>query len=363
MNKVPQDRLAKLYVPTNAEGLAAFDWRLRLIEEQGIFDRKELLLILQKNQTDRLQESEINKFTDYALSKDIVPDEYEKTVLFVTRLLIGAKNLPASEVLSLDQNFLMSEVDKSISKKAFLAENPDYLPMLRKNFIKLGKSYVKHKVSKIRAKFAFQEIVCFFSPTQIVPTLVQQSASYLQCNFVKNWLYFHQLNVANKTKDHLKSFACLNAFNKALKGDERKAQFRKYKYWAISWVYEDISARISQFRYARKNRCFDNSFFKDYCDIYKIHERFRNRMLDPKDAVKTLTLEIMQSQKLIDDPKAFHDFNPKVNKLLKKHEGGKYMSIMHEMHPILMRFFDFPTKYPDIYRRFDPAEVLGQVRL
>ena len=364
LTSTDQQKYARLFIPNPKSGIDAFRWRISLVEAEEVFSGEELTLLLSKQGRDSLGQKRIKEVVKYSISKEIVLDEYERTLLFLTNLLIYADSLPLDWVIDLQPECSVGYTSNKSKLKEQLQQDPVALGKYRETLKRYGDCFLGREIKKIRAKIAMQEIVCALAPNSLVPVLVSLSTSYLGCEFVQVWLRKNQEQYLIGSKEEKeKAKENFSVLFKALKGDKRKIRSRTYEYWRLCWYFEDVSSQIRKFRLAKKRGDFDAASFRLFCEFKKIPKSLLRLVLDDNYAVKDLALEIMTDKKMIENPKAFRDFQPLVNRLQKKHFGENILLIADELIPIEIKFLDLLTIRPEITAGFDPAPILQLVQL
>jgi hypothetical protein len=292
-----------------------------------------------------------------ATSANVLPDEYEITLMIVTKWLLESETMSENMLLAIDR------------KSKVLVENvkdrSNYLEYNRKNLVKYGQTLLKNEISKIRAKVAFMELVALIAPDEMIPILVNLSTKYLGSEYVQKWIVIQQQVSHFSSKQKLKNDASenLTKLTRAIEGDRRKTKKRKYSYWKLSLVYENLSSYIKGFRKQNVDGKLDKEFYKMFLEHHEVPSQYHQLILTSNSSPKQLTLEIMVSMGLIENEKAFKDFQPTINQLQKKHFNGNVLSIADEIKPIVFDFIDIPTRHPESIRAIDPISVLEKVPL
>lgn len=352
-----QHHPAKLFIPNKIDGGEnALNWRLGLIDKEGIYDGQKLLNQFKLALGTKLERSEKDTLVAIARSSDIILDEIEHATLWVTDKLLQANTLSEDLILTLDQQ------SKLFLKNNSIKNRNEYIKRTRSNLKNHGETMLRVDVRKIRAKLAFQEIITLIAPDKMVPVMVAISTKYLASDFIQQWLRLQRYNLQNKSVA-LRTLATKNLeqLSKSITGDKRKLKKRQYSYWRMGLIYENLVAYIKGFRRLKEENEFDLEDFKIFCEVHKIPSIYETAILDSKRAPSQLALDIMVEQDLIDDPKAFREFQPHINKLQEKHFNCNVLSIANELSPILFHFMDLPTTHPDIWAAHDPFAVLERL--
>ena len=138
--------------------------------------------------------------------------------------------------------------------------------------------------------------------------------------------------------------------------------------WVISGLmtimgalsYGELSAAISELR--KKHQTItgkvSSAELHSFCEQWNIPDSQRDLVLSKLDAnaPKTLSLQIMQSKGMIEDPKAFLDFQPFVSRM----NQNRDLRIKSRIAEMLL---DFPTCHPDMMQPEKHWDTLEAVAL
>jgi hypothetical protein len=351
-----RNNYAALFIPFRKEDQGALTWRLSLINEHKVHSAGSLIQHLKLAQTGSLEEATRTELIRFATSSAIIPDEFELTTLIVAGWLIEAGTMPKKKLLFIDRK-ARSLLTYDLSKK----EDEDDIKNLRSNLTRYGQRLLKNEVLKIRAKLAFQELVALVAPDEMIPALVELTPSYLSCSFVQNWIRKNRLHQLNGIRE-IREAASTNMTHlaKTLPGNRRQKK-RKYPYWRIGILYEDLADSIAGFRKQLSKGTLNLQYFDLYCDSYEVPNIYRKPMLSFEYAPRQLALDIIVGRGLLPDTKAFLDFQPHITEIQNKHFGGKVLSIAMELSPIIFDFLDLPKCFPEVVENLNPWAILERV--
>ena len=101
-------------------------------------------------------------------------------------------------------------------------------------------------------------------------------------------------------------------------------------YWKNDKYYHKLTSYIVGYRKAKIEGRLETENMKMFLDIWKIPKEYHDHFIGKEIAPKDLAIEIMISKGMIKSEKAFRDYQPKVNKLKKKHSGVDLMLILED---------------------------------
>lgn len=351
------ERPAALSIPSLTKESSDLAWRLDLIRRKNLPNYNILCDSAKLATLGKLPPLKIAELVKIANSDKIILDEVEKSELYLTALLLSVDSMPDELVLQIDTNAMIMVGDTPIKK--YITDFPMMVQLKRRDHKTLAHDFLNNFVPALRAKVAFREIVAAFAPDYLIPELVSFSTRYLGCPTVQNWLRAHQYNsrFGSTASSRDQSRKKLGMVARSIVGDPRTNKKRKYPYWKISKQYDELSSDIRELRkFSGEKRDF-KPIVDHFCKTRKVPDRYRAFLKTTKMPHRQLALEIMTEQGAIDDPKAFKDFQAKVNKLRRKHDN------MVEKIWVLQNLLDTPTFSPEIYTQTDPLSVLELVRI
>ena len=212
-------------------------------------------------------------------------------------------------------------------------------------------SYTTKYLPKIRAKFAFLELLSAVHNANAIVHLISLCPRYLKSEIIQNWI-LHQQWLYRNSKDIPESNRAgknLDLLFKKIKGDKRKRKDREYDYWRATLTYRRIIAAIKECRLqkevARQDLCL-------VLESHSIHPEFHNRVLDGIHTPSAIAFDVIKKLKLAVSQKAFSDFQPHINKLIREHPEATN-------DYFIQNFLDNPIKfranieYLDIWNIFD----------
>lgn len=353
---IEEKDLASLRLPAGTNGKDLLHWRLRLIEKMKICDLPALLKAGEAHVNNRLDSSERKRWVRLAMSHEVVMDDLEYAALVATAILLGADKMSDEMVLTYEQ-YQSKKQYNGIDLKTVATENPEYVQFARETVRFQGQVGLMTVGSRVRAKFALQEIVAVLSPDEMIPFLVGQSEKYLSCPTVQGWLRLkkEQAQFAD-LRTRKKAAELLKAFTRSLIGDRRSKKPRRYSYWYLHRTVDRITAEVKFFRAQAKKGSVDKSHFDVFCSYWKIPNHLRPLVISKNPSPKDMALEILVALGRIKNPKSFREFQPEINRLKRKHDGIEYL-------PIIESMIDFPFTNPEIAALISIGSVLEKVSL
>ncbi len=336
----------KLFIPSKDDS-AAFHWRLKLIKKHKLLpdemaDTIHEIVVGSNALTDKLQRT-LKNVLRLANSEEILVDEFDMAVMFCASKL---------------------ESDKSLA---------------------IYRGILSPHLSKIRGKIALLEIAAHFDPDAFILKLIELTPDYLASPTVLDWINLQQIDFRyGKTKiKSTQALKNLEKLKKAISGT-KVIKPRKYPRWILTQIYEQLAAQIFAIRTCAKDAAEKGEKIekKDLLAWFKDHnipEEFQSRVLNSR-STKDLALEIMVARRLLPDAKSFHDFQPLINKMRKRHFVSKAIEgvplgqsatrsvpnttlfFSENVLPRLMGYFlDDPTTKPETVFRANPLKILENI--
>lgn len=330
--------LAKLSIPFGTNRATEARWRFKLLKRVKLFDFTELCKDIEFDiSVKNLPKDRRDHWINFAKSKEFQLDDIDKAVLYLA---------PIVERFRTSNDLALSSIDLSFF--AFLYKTPKEIKLWQSNNAK-GKRQalndfsllLAEKLLRIRAKLAALELVTVFSPTKMVPWLINITPRYLACDYVQRWIMQQQVYSRHGDDDSLRrdSDSCLKQIAKAISGDKRRAKEFIYSYWHLANLWSILSRAIQDFRSARPfNRAKLISFCKTWnfnCDDHKL-------ILNPVESPKETALSLMKKNGYLGSPKAFRDFvSRNISSLNRIHSNPNSI-------PILKEYIDHAKAHPNI---------------
>ena len=174
-------------------------------------------------------------------------------------------------------------------------------------------------IHKIRAKLAALELLAAFDSSLGIPILVRQAVYYTGTKRVIEYLHVNQALTKSRSAEARKhGTQQIDNYVDAIKTDGRKFKPKKYTRWFVYQQFEQTAAIIRGARLGAKQNRVNKKVFLWFSESWNLSDELKNCILNDSGSVKELALEILQHRGLIDEPKAFREFQAQLNKETKE---------------------------------------------